>query len=152
MKIGGFWRRLVYLFHRDRFAADLQEEMRLHIELRARKLRRLGVGEEEAPYAARRRFGNPAALQDASAETWGWTAWERLLRDLRLGVRALKKAPGFAAVAVVTLAVGLGINTGVFSVVNAVMIRRSSQPAGHPIQRPDRPGMGSGLRPHLDSR
>jgi len=124
----GWWRRVAYLFRRDRFAAELEEEMRLHIELRARQLRQQGVAEDLATSVARRQFGNRTALQDASSEIWGWTGWERLMQDLRQGARALRRAPGFAAVAIMTLAVGLGINIAVFSVVNAVMIRALPYP------------------------
>src|SRR6185295_916817 len=99
MSIGGWFRRLAYLFRRDRFAADLDEEMRLHLELRARKLQSSGVPADDADDAARRQFGNRGLVQDTSSELWGWTAWERLLQDLRLGFRALRKTPGFTAVA-----------------------------------------------------
>jgi putative ABC transport system permease protein len=124
--------RLSHLFRRDEFAADLNEEMRLHIELRARKLQHRGLAEQEARYVAQRQFGNRTVVQDVSAELWGFAAWERLFQDLRLGARTLHKTPGFTAIAVLTLALGLGINTAVFSVVNAVMIRSL------PYPQPDR--------------
>src|SRR5690242_11912012 len=108
-------RRLRYLFHRDQFALELEEEMRLHLDLKARKL-----GDA---FAARRQFGNPAAIYKESTDMWGWIRFERLAQDFRLGVRSLRKTPGFTAVAVVTLTVGLGINTAIYSVVNAVMVR-----------------------------
>jgi len=123
-----FCRRLRYLLHRDEFAGDLNEEMRLHLDLRARKLQKQGIPEDEATHMAQRQFGNRTVVQDVSSELWGWTAWERLFQDFRLGARTLRKTPAFTAVAVLTLAIGLGINTAVFSVVNAVMIRSLPYP------------------------
>ena len=122
------WRRVTHLFQREEFTADLQEEMRLHVELRARRLEERGIDPAEAASAARRSFGNPTVVQDASSEQWGFASWERLIQDLREGFRALIKTPGFTAVAILTLALGLGINNAVFSVVNAVILRSLPYP------------------------
>jgi putative ABC transport system permease protein len=117
------WNRIRYLLRRDGETADLREEMRLHMELRARRMEERGIPAPMARSAARRQFGNPAAIQDASAEQWGWQTWDRLVQDVRQAFRTLRKAPAFAAFAVLTLAIGLGMNSAIFSVVNGVMLR-----------------------------
>ena len=132
MSMRDLTRRIKYLLHREEFANDLDEEMRLHLELRASRLRERGMNAEEARFAARRQFGNRAAVEIASSEAWGWTVWERLAQDVRQALRALRQTPGFTAVVVATLAVGLGMNTAVFSIVNAVMLRSL------PYRQPDR--------------
>jgi putative ABC transport system permease protein len=114
------WRRLAYLFHRNRFAEELREEMELHVDLRTRSTQDRGQ--------ALRQFGNRAAAEDRSREAWAWLSAERLVYDLRQAYRVLRGSPGFTAMAIGTLALGLGINTAIYTMVNAVVFRSLPYP------------------------
>jgi putative ABC transport system permease protein len=116
-------RRLRMLLSASRFERDLDEEIRLHLELRERKLGTEGLSPEQARIVARRRFGNVTRLREDSADAWGWRLITDLARDVRHGLRALRRAPIFASAAILTLGLGIAANTAIFSVVNGVLLR-----------------------------
>jgi predicted permease len=116
------------LFRRRQLYDDLSEEMRLHIEERAEQLLREGLSRQEAERQARIAFGNPTLVEERSREVWQWRGVEQLLADSKLTLRRLAKAPGFTTTVLLTLAIGIGANTAVFSVINGVVLRPLSYP------------------------
>ena len=107
------------IFRRGRLDDDLAEELREHIEERTEQIMRLeNLSRSEAREAALRAFGNPTLVQTRSREVWEWSKLETLLADLKLVARRLSRSPGFAVSVLLTLSIGIGANTAVFSVVD----------------------------------
>jgi len=120
------------MFRRKRSAEDFAEEIKAHLELEADQLEGEGLNGDEARRMARCEFGNAGAARERFYLKDRWVSLDRLLRDVRFGMRSLRQSPGFAATAILTLALGIGANTAVFSVMNAVLLRSL------PVSDPDR--------------
>jgi predicted permease len=112
--------------------ADLERELRSDIELEEEEQRENGVPADEAGYAALRAFGNPTLIREQTRGTWSWNWLESLGRDLRYGVRSLRRTPGFTLIAVVVMALGIGANLAFFTVVRSVLLKPP------PYRDPDR--------------
>ncbi|PYV64259.1 MAG: permease, partial [Acidobacteria bacterium] len=116
-------RRLWMLMRRKQFDADLKEEMRLHLELREQEQIQTGLSPREARQAASRRFGNATVLKQKSHMAWGWDWLESFVHDIAYGSRAMLRSPALTTVALLSLALGIGANTAIFSLLDAVMLR-----------------------------
>ncbi len=142
------------LLGRKRRYSDIDVSIHEHIQERADELVEEGIPRAQAEQIARREFGNVALAQQRSREQWQWRALESLLADLKFTLRRLRKSPGFAATVLLTLAIGIGANTAVFSVVDGVLLKplpypNSDQLVALWLEAPGAPGMSNfqnGLR------
>lgn len=115
--------RVRSLFRRNRLNAELDEELRNHIDQQIEFNLSRGLGAEEARLTALRAFGNPLLLRDTTRATWSWSGMEQCARDLRIGVRTLTRSPGFAIMAIVIMAIGIGANVAIFTVIRSVLLK-----------------------------
>ena len=115
--------RLIMVFDRGRAAARLEEEMKYHVERQTEDNIAAGMSREEARYAALRAFGNPALVRDQARGAWHGAWLESLVRDVRYAFRALRRTPSFASIAVIVMALGIGANVALFTVVRGVILK-----------------------------
>src|SRR5580658_2717044 len=112
--------------------ADLERELRSDLELEEEEQREGGASGEEARYAALRAFGNPTLIREQTRAIWSWNWLESLARDLRISLRTLRRTPGFTVIAILVMALGIGANVALFTVVRGVLLKPL------PFQEPDR--------------
>src|SRR6204780_1187575 len=124
----GWWQRK----KRDE---DVERELRSDLELEEQEQREAGISKEEAHYAALRAFGNPALIREQTLAVWWWNWLESLARDFRFSVRTLRRTPGFTVIAILVMALGIGANVALFTVVRGVLLKPL------PFQEPDRLAM-----------
>lgn len=144
--LGRWWRRLRLLLSRDQATRELEEEMRLHRELRAEALRREGRPESEARAEAARRFGHAIRAAEHSRDAWGWGGADALWQDARYAARRLRQRPAFTSAVVGILALGTGATTAMFSAVDAAFLRPLPFPHAEQLLTLNRVSIPSDLR------
>jgi predicted permease len=119
---------LKQLFSRRQMYGELSEEIREHLEEKTEELVAGGMSREEAAHAARREFGNMSLVEENGRDVWRWLSIENFLTDVRYGLRMLRRNPVFTAVGLLTIAIGIGADAAVFSVVNSVLLKPLNYP------------------------
>jgi predicted permease len=118
-----FFRKLGWLTRRRSKEDQLTAELRFHLEQEAENRQEAGLPEEEARWAAQRELGNFSAVREETRATWSWTLLEQLLQDLRYAARTIQRNPAFTVLAALSLALGIGANTAIYSFMDALLMR-----------------------------
>lgn len=126
------WAKIRYLFRRESYARDLGDELEAHLEMEIEANIERGMSPEEARRVARREFGNPVRVRESAQEAWVFHWLESVLQDMRYGLRQMRNAPGLSLAVIASLAIGLGANTAIFSLIDAAVLRPL------PVADPDR--------------
>lgn len=115
--------QLRMLFRRDEQGARLDDELQFHLDQQIAENIASGMNAEEARHAALRSFGNPTVLRDETRDTWTWNGLEQLWRDIRYGTRTLTRTPGFTVIAILVMALGIGANVALLTVVRSILLK-----------------------------
>lgn len=149
--------RAARLFRRRRLDREIDDELAFHLAMRREQL--AGDGREDAALDARRQFGNVAVIKEQTRDMWSFLSFETLMQDVRYALRALRRAPAFSVVAIAALAIGIGANSAVFSLVNAVFVQGLPYPEADRlvmlignVQRASVERRGNSYLDHLDWR
>src|SRR5277367_5583277 len=111
------------MFWRKRKSADFRAEIEAHIELERDRLQQQGLTPDDAQAASRRAFGNVLQTEERFYESHRWLSWDHFQQDVRFGIRMLARNPGFTVTVILTLALSIGANTAIFSLVNALLLK-----------------------------
>ena len=130
MSLSTWWRRLWLFIHRDRARRELEDEMQLHRDLRARELERASVPSADAAVIAKRRFGHEPTHVAESQSSWGFHHSDEVTADVRYAIRRMRTRPWYAAAVMLMMGLGIGATTAMFSAIDSVMLR--ALPLGEP--------------------
>jgi len=119
--MNAFFRKLRWLTERSDKEAELREELQFHLEEEAEQRQADGLADDEAGWAARRELGNLTLVEENTRAVWGWMRLEQVARDAAYGLRQVRRNPGFSAIAIATLALGIGGITAMFSAFDTII-------------------------------
>src|SRR5436190_24209860 len=121
--MNAFFRKLHWLTQRRQKEAELREELQFHLEEETEEREAHGLARDQARRAARRDLGNLTLVQENTRTVWTWTFWEQIAQDVRYAVRTMGANKTFSAQAILSLALGIGANTAIFSFMDAILMR-----------------------------